>query len=192
MSSIKTAGPRSGWGLYYELDAMIYGHNKRFLSDFHVSRLEDFVNGQFSFIQRNSGKPASPKLKDSERTTTQGPLSPEPADSPLNYCWIGKNRFLLIDTIENAYSLTLLLPPLYWLISVKQCDSDDFKFVSPQWNQNLKKNHGKKRNKKEFCAILLITYTVRDNLSDLCGKASEDIQCRLGRLKVTYFMTGWS
>lgn len=86
MSSINTAGPRSGWGLYYELDAMIYGHNKRFLSDFHVSRLEDFVNGQFSFIQRNSGKPASPKLKDSERTTTQGPLSPEPADSPLNYC----------------------------------------------------------------------------------------------------------
>lgn len=48
----------------------------------------------------------------------------------------------------------------------------------------------KERKKKEFCAILLITYTVRDNLSDLCGKASEDIQCRLGRLKVTYFMTG--
>lgn len=71
MSSINTAGPRSGWGLYYELDAMIYGHNKRFLSDFHVSRLEDFVNGQFSFIQRNSGKPASPKLKDNT-----GPLIP--------------------------------------------------------------------------------------------------------------------
>lgn len=50
----------------------------------------------------------------------------------------------------------------------------------------------KKEEKKEFCTILLIIYTVHDNLSDLCGKASEDIQCRLGRLKVTYFMTGWS
>lgn len=56
--------------------------------------------------------------------------------------------------------------------------------------KTLKKIMEKKRKKKEFCAILLITYTVRDNLSGLCGKASEDIQCRLGRLKVTYFMTG--
>lgn len=53
-----------------------------------------------------------------------------------------------------------------------------------------KKSWKKKEKKRECCAILLITYTVRDNLSDLCGKASEDIQCRLGRLKVTYFMTG--
>lgn len=36
---------RFGWGLYYELDVMIYGYNKRFLFDFYVLCLEDFVNG---------------------------------------------------------------------------------------------------------------------------------------------------
>lgn len=117
--------------------------------------------------------------------------------SLLTVLWItvrlAKTDFSSLTPLKMHTALTLLLPPLYWLTSVKQCDSDDFKFVSPQWNQNLKKNSlKKKKEKKEFCTILLIIYTVHDNLSDLCGKASEDIQCRLGRLKVTYFMTGWS
>lgn len=33
----------------------------------------------------------------------------------------------------------------------------------------------KKEEKKEFCIIFFIIYIVYDNLSDLCGKVSEDI-----------------
>lgn len=38
-----------------------------------------------------------------------------------------------------------------------------------------KKIMEKKRKKKEFCVIFFIIYIVCDNLSDLCGKVSEDI-----------------
>lgn len=39
----------------------------------------------------------------------------------------------------------------------------------------FKKKLWKKIEKKEFCVIFFIIYIVCDNLSDLCGKVSEDI-----------------